>query len=346
MKNLLRICLLLFALAVPVSALEFTAPTVPDSARSFMPSSQENFGQALLEVLRDGIQAFSPQLREASGVCLSITAVAILVSVVNSIPGTVGKAAELAGTVSIAALLFQASHSMIHLATDTVTEISEYGKLLLPVMTAALAAQGSVTTSTALYTGTALFNSILSTLLTKLLMPVIYLYLALTVAGSGTGEETLLKFRDTVKSLMVWVLKIVIYVFTGYIGITGVVSGTTDAATLKAAKLTISGAVPVVGNILSDASEAVLVSASLVKNSTGLYGFFAILALWIRPFLKIAAHYLLLKATGSLCDVFGCKRISGLIQDFSGALGLLLAMTGTVCLMLLISLVCFMKGAN
>ena len=138
----------------------------------------------------------------------------------------------------------------------------------------------------------------------------------------------------------------ILYVFTGYIAISGVVSGTTDAATLKATKLTISSVVPVVGGILSDASEAVLVSATAVKNAAGLYGLFAVLAIWIGPFLQIAAHYLLLKATGALCSTFSDMSSTELVQDFTTSLGLLLAMTGTNCLMLMISLVCYLRGVG
>ena len=148
------------------------------------------------------------------------------------------------------------------------------------------------------------------------------------------------------RGICVWGLKTILYVYTGYISITGVVSGTTDAGVLKAAKLTISGVVPVVGSILSDASEAVLVSAAAVKNAAGIYGMAAILAVWIGPFLKIGVHYLILKGLAAVCSVFGVKSATGLVGDFASVMGILLAMTGTVCLMLLISTVCFLKGVG
>ena len=90
----------------------------------------------------------------------------------------------------------------------------------------------------------------------------------------------------------------------------------------------------------------VLVGAGTVKNAAGIYGMFAILSIWIGPFLHIGAHYLLLKATAAVCGVFGSKRITALIGDFSVAMGLLLAMTGTVCFLILVSTVCFMKGGS
>jgi hypothetical protein len=52
----------------------------------------------------------------------------------------------------------------------------------------------------------------------------------------------------------------------------------------------------------------------------------------------------MLKATSAVCGIFGSRILSDLIQDFSTAMGIMLAMTGSACLMLLISTVCFMKG--
>jgi len=97
--------------------------------------------------------------------------------------------------------------------------------------------------------------------------------------GQALGEEALKKLADLLKWLMTWGLKIILYLFTGYIGLTGVVSGTTDAAAMKAAKLTVSGMIPVVGGILSDASEAVLIGADAAKNAVGIYGMLAVLAI-------------------------------------------------------------------
>ena len=203
-----------------------------------------------------------------------------------------------------------------------------------------------MTASAALYAGTAAFDAALAGLISRILIPMVYIFLALSICCSAIEDDLLKKMRDLIKSSATWVLKTLLYIFTGYITLTGVISGTTDAAALKAAKMTISGVVPVVGGILSDASEAVLVGAGTVKNAVGLYGMFAIIAIWIGPFLRLGIHYLLLKVSGAVCGIFSCKQATALIQDFSSAMGLLLAMTGAVCLMLMISMVCFMKGVG
>lgn len=346
MKHFVLAIMLVFALALPASAAEITAPEVPEAGAELMPESTDSFGDGLWELVQNAVLRIRPDLREASRASLAVIAAVMMVSMLQTFSGSVKSLADMAGSVAIAAVLLLGANSLICLGGETVMELSEYGKLLLPVMTAAMAAQGGVTASAALYTGTAVFDSVLSGLIANLLVPMVYLFLALAAANSAVGEELLKKMRDFVKWFVSWCLKTLLTIFTTYMSITGVVSGTTDAATLKATKVTISSVVPVVGGILSDASEAVLVSAGLMKNAAGIYGILAVLAVFLQPFLKIGVHYLVLKLTAAVCGVFGAKRMTELIGDFSTAMGLLLAMTGSACLLQLISTVCFLKGVG
>lgn len=342
MRKVVILGILLLALAAPVYAADFTAPTPPQDVT--MPEDTANFGAGMWEIVSSALRTLKPELAQGAGVCLAVTAVVLLTSLVGSFPGKSNTVIRLVCTLALGTVLLKQTGSMVRLGTETVQELSEYGKLLIPVMTAALASQGGVTSSTALYTGTAVFDAVLSTLVGKLLVPLVYLFLAAAVANGATGQSLLKKLRDLLKWLCTWGLKTVLYLFTGYMGITGVISGTADAAAVKAAKLTISGVVPVVGGILSDASETVILSAGVMKNAVGMYGLLAIAAMWITPFLTIGVQYLMLKLTAAVCGVFGVKEASELIGDFSGAMGLVLGMTGAVCFFLLVSIVCFMKG--
>ena len=253
---------------------------------------------------------------------------------------------QLTGTIGVSVILLRPAQTLINLGIQTIESMSEYGKLLLPVMTAALAAQGGTTSSAALYTGTAVFNAVLMGVVQHLFVPMIYVFLALSIGVAVAKQDLLKNFQGLIKWGLTWILKLVLYVFTGYISLTGVITGTVDATALKATKITISGAVPVVGSILSDASETILVSAGLVKNSAGIYGLLVILSIWIGPFLKIAIQYLLLKLTAAVCGTFGSQPSTELTQNFTTAMGFLLAATGVMCLLLLISTVCFMRGVT
>lgn len=344
MKKCLLILMLLAFLVYPVSAMEFTAPAVPESAEQYMPNSQETFAQGLWYIIKNAISALRPEIGKAFGVCLSLIVTVLLISILSNFSERESGSIRLTGAVMIGVLLLQPVNTLIQLGANTVTELSNYGKLLLPVMTAAVAAQGGATSSAALYTGTVFFDSLLTSIISRVIVPAIYIYLCLSVTNSAVDQDMLKKVKDSVKWGMTWCLKTILYIFTGYLTITRVVSGVVDASALKAAKLTISGVVPVVGGILSDATETILLSASVMKSTAGIYGIFAVLAVCVSPFLQIGLQYLLLKLSCGVCNIFGYKPAVALLGDFTGAMGLVLAMTGTVCILLLVSLVCFMKG--
>lgn len=346
MRKLIILLLLIPLIIQPTYAMDFSAPAPPDSAQEYLPRQSTSFTEDLWYIIRKAIGNLMPSLSEAAGACVSVLAVGLFVSTLNGFNSLSARSVELVGVLSVATALLLPSNSLVSLGVHTIEGISEYGKLLIPVVTASLAAEGSSITSATLYTGTILFNTVITVAISKLLIPMLYAYIAISIAKSVINESMLGSIHKFIKWLMTWTLKISIYIFTGYLGITSVITGKVDAAAVKAAKIAISGTVPVIGNIISDASETILVSASLMKNAAGTYGLLAIIALWIGPVLKIGAQYLTLKITGAVSDVFGCKQIVSLIQDFSSAMGFLVAMTGTLCLLFFVSIVCFMKGAG
>lgn len=334
----------LTCLVLPVSAMEFQAPLAPDSAQIYMPDEQETFGEGLWYIVRSALAELRPEIANASELCLSMIIVVLLLRIAGGLSERSAGVLRLVCAVILGIMFLEPANTMIRLGANTVAQISEYGKLLIPVMTAAIAAQGGATTSAVLYTGTVFFNSLLTSFITGAVVPALYIYLCLCIAWCATAHETIKNAQNLLKWLITWSLKWVLYIFTAYVSITGVVSGTVDASALKAAKITLSGAVPVVGNILADATETILVSAGIMKNSAGIYGIFAILAICVGPFVQIGVQYILLKLTGAICGIFNYKPGCSLVKDFSVVMGFVLAMTGTVCVLLLVSIVCFMRG--
>ena len=344
MIRLLFGILFALSLSIPASASEIQAPEVPKSAMDLMPENTDSFGNALVELLRKGILLIQPELDGALRTCSGILICALLYSILPILSEKLTEPMAMAWSVALGTVMLQRTGTMIGYAADALRQICDYGKLLCPVLTTALAAQGGITASAALYTGTIAFITLLSILVSRLLIPLVYLFLLFSVAGSAIGEGFFRNLADGVKHLLTWLLKTLLIVFTTYMSVTGVVSGTTDAAALKTAKVTLSSVVPVVGGILSDASESVLVSMDILKNAAGIYGILAVLALFMGPFVKVGVQYLLLKGSAALCSLFGDKRISSLIGDFSTAMGLLVAMVAAGCVLILISTVCYLKG--
>lgn len=336
--------LLLVICMLPKSAAEaFIAPEVPEDAAQWMPQDTGDFGGGLLEMLRKLLPDLRSDFLSAVKSGVAIYACFLMISILKG-AGEGYSPAELAGAVCISFAVIRTSQSMISLAFETVTKISEYSKLFLPVITAASAAQGGITSATALYIGTTAFTSFASNAITRGLLPSVYFFLAAAIANCVLGDGIMKQLKEMIKKFSSWFLKTVLTIFMTYMSITGAVSGTADKAALKATKAAISTAVPVIGSSLAEASDALLISIGIAKNAVGIYGIFALLAVFLSPFMRIGMHYLVLKATAALCMFPDSKRLTDLVSDFSSALGLLLGITGCICVLSLIGAVCFMRG--
>ena len=341
-KALIIIIILFLFSITTVNALEFETPEAPPGVERYMPEENTSFINGVWHVIKTAISDIRPDIKEAATTSLSLIAVAMLVSVVSHFSGMTEQVIRLSTAVSLGVLMLKSTDSFINLGRETIAELSDYGKLLLPSLAAATAANGATSSSVALYSGTYLFVTVLSTLISKCVIPFIYIHLCLSICNCAFRTDSFNGIRKFSKWLPTWLLKTIMCIFTGYMGITGAVSGSVDSATLKATKLTINGAVPVVGSALSDASETILLSAGIMKNTIGIYGIFVFLAICIRPFFKIAVHYLLLKFTTAICGSLTPSG-SNLLQEMTTTMGIILAATGVCCLMLLISVVCFIR---
>ena len=123
-------------------------------------------------------------------------------------------------------------------------------------------------------------------------------------------------------------------------------AGATDELTLKAAKGVVSAAIPVVGSMISEASQAILTSAGVIRQASGAFGMLAVLATALGPFCRIGAQYLALRATAALGGFVAQKEQTGLLGCAAEAMGDLLAMTGSVAVMVLVAVCAFLKAVN
>jgi stage III sporulation protein AE len=190
---------------------------------------------------------------------------------------------------------------------------------------------------------TVLFSQLLIDCMDQFLIPMVYSYVVISCACAAVGNTGLDKLAGLIKSGATFLLTSILLVFVGYLTASGAIAGSVDASAVKAAKLAISRAVPVVGGILADASETVLAGAGTLKSSVGAAGMLVILAICLIPFLRLAIHYLMYKVTAALCATIAQPRLSKLIDGIGGAFGLVLGMTGAAGLVLMISLVSALK---
>lgn len=296
----------------------------------------------LLSVLGGGAgNAF----REAAGSLVLLLCVVLVCGVCGALregAGAQGETLHIAASVAVTAICAGGMTGMIARAGEAITDMSLYAQTLVPAMAALQAAMGQPGAAVARSGATMLFSGILSGVIRSVLFPMTYVYILLLAVNAALPRQTLTRMASFIKKSVTAALTISLTLFVAYFTISGAVAGSADAMAVKSARVSISAAVPVVGGILAEASEALLLGGGVMKNALGLFGILVIAGIVLEPVLGLAARWILFKLGAALAGPLADERISGLLDGLSDAFGMVMGMTATCAFLLFISVLTMM----
>lgn len=243
-----------------------------------------------------------------------------------------------AGILAITLIAAGNLKSLLGIGVTTIEQLEIFSKALLPTLAAAVAASGGIVSAGTKQVATVIFAELVISLIRNLLLPLLYFYIGTAAAAAMLPEQRLERIAAGICKGITWILTGSLVLFTGYLTISGAVTGSADELTIQLTRSAIGTAVPVVGNIINDATLSVLSGASILKNSIGVVGMLSILAVCLLPFLHLGIQYLLYKLAAFLAGSIGTDTLMKLIDALGTAFGLILGMTGTSALLLLISI--------
>ena len=232
MRRILLAALALLLLAMPVHAQEPAEPDVTFGAENLeqaldeqtrealsdaSPTSAGDFGKELWHIVSSAISGAGLALRPALVSAGKVLAAAMLCAFASSAQETdaMKLPAQLAGAFAITALCTRDVSSMIGLARETVTKLSDFTALLLPVLSSSLAASGGSVSAGTLRAGGSFAMSLLTKLASGVLIPLVYVYILLSAAECATDGGGLGKIRALGGRAISLLIKGLCAVFTG-----------------------------------------------------------------------------------------------------------------------------------
>ncbi len=249
----------------------------------------------------------------------------------------------LASALVIASACLGDVNSVAAMAQATLAEMNEFSKLLIPTLSTIAAGSGAVSSAGVKYAATALFMDVLISLAEKLLLPVLWLYAAALVACAATGDKRLGGAVKLMKWLCKTALTLLVSAFTLYLSVAGIAASGADAAAAKTAKAAISTLVPVVGRMVADASESLVVGAGLIRSAAGVFGLVAVIALCTAPFLAMGLRYLVFKAVAAVAGLIAGERIGALTEGIAALYGMLMATVGCGAIFMFLSIISLIR---
>lgn len=233
--------------------------------------------------------------------------------------------------------------SLLSLGRETMEILSLFSKALLPTLSAVSAASGALSAAPAKYAASMLFLDLLMNAANALVFPFICAYLAALLADAALPGSKLAAAVKLLKWACGFVMTALVTAFTAYLSLTGLLSASRDALAVKATKTFLSSALPLVGRMVSEASESLVAGAGVLRASLGVFGMLAVLSLCLLPFVSLGLRYLVFKLVAALACVVSGERLSRLIEGVSTACGMLLGLVGTEAAMLYLSIISLIK---
>ncbi|MGI5986190.1 MAG: stage III sporulation protein AE [Oscillospiraceae bacterium] len=304
----------------------------------------EGFKSILDEIKGSFFSIFKSALKSAAKMLTVIILCSTVTSAMNE--GGIRDMVTLSGKIAVSAIAISNVSSFLGMGMDTLLKLSDFSKALLPVMCTAAASAGAITSASAKYAATAMFMDVLITVAANIIMPLISIYLAAVIANAALSKDSLTNVSKLLKWVCTTSLTLLMTAFTTYLGFSGLISGKADEFATKLTKSALGTAMPVVGSIISDTAETLVAGAGMIRNAIGVFGFLAVAAICITPFLTLGAHYLVYKGTSALSEALTEKRMGELISDIGTAFGMLLGLVGAGSIMLFFSVISSMKAVN
>lgn len=234
-------------------------------------------------------------------------------------------------------LLASSFFASIAIADQVLGQILGFMKALVPAYFLAVAFSGGSMTSAALYEVTLAGISILEWLCASLFLPLVRVYILLTLAGHMTKEDILSKLTELLGNMIQWGIKSMIGLVLGFHMIQGLVLPYVDSMKNTALQRVVS-VIPGIGQGAGTISQIVLGSGVLIKNTMGAAAVVILLILTLIPLLQLMVLMVLYQGVAAVMQPVCDKRFVSCVYDIGKGHRLLIKIVMSALLLFIISI--------
>lgn len=246
----------------------------------------------------------------------------------------------------IVSIMLVSFGTVLTMGTKIINEMVGFMYATVPILITLLVSGGNITTGGIFHPIMLMVVEVSATIIKNGFIPLIFFSTILTIVNNISDKIQLTRLASFIKQITSWSLGIILTVFIAIVSLQGSLGAVIDGVTSKAAKFAISTFIPVVGKTLADAADTVIGCTLLIKNAAGIAVMIGILVICIIPLIKIMAIVALYKAASALFEPISEKRITDCINDISGSMLHIFALTAAVAFMFMISVTALISAGN
>jgi len=291
------------------------------------------------------------ELRQNLGLAVQIIMIALMSGLLEQLKGNFSSegVSQIAFyvTYAILATLVVGSFLQIYdIAKEVIGTVSNFMKILLPILVGLITASGSMSVTSLLYPLILTMSQFVTYFMTAFLLPISMIAFVLNLVSVISKKVKVSKIPKVLKSFSVWSMGILLTIFVGLLSLEGTIGSSIDGITAKTAKFLFSSGIPVVGKLLGDSVDTILGSTILIKDAVGFIGIMVLFGSALAPIIKILSLMAVFYITSAIIQPFADERICRCLSDTAENGKIVLGVVITVCIMCIIATVALMKMSN
>lgn len=320
-----------------------------------------NIGEAFTQSIKGNIdhnfiflsasKLFGQEIKVAIELMVSVLIIVIIHSIFKAITENLGnsssgKVVYFIQYLIIVTVVINTFVNILDLTKDAIKDLTDFMGLLIPLMTTLMLTTGSITTTSIIQPILIFAMQFIGNFINSFLIPILLVSITLAIISNISDRVQIDKLSKFLKSSIVWILGIILTLFTCTLSLEGTLSSSVDGLTSKTAKAAVSNFIPVVGKIMGDTVETVIGCGNILKNSVGIIGVIIVLGIVLVPMIKIVVLWISFQLTSALCEAVADGKIVKLISQIADGYKILSAILFSVSVMFIIGITLVLKITN
>lgn len=294
---------------------------------------------------------FSNELSFAIDIMIDVILIIIINSIFKAIIENLGNSNSAQITyfiqyLVIVTLVINTFVSILDLTKESITNIVNFMTVLIPLLVTLMLSTGSLVSSSMVEPILLIMVNIVGNFINAFLIPLLLISISISIVSNISDKVQIERLSKFLKSSIVWILGILLTIFTSTLSLQGSLTSSVDGMTAKTAKAAVSNFVPVVGKILGDTVDSVIGCGNILKNSVGIIGVIVVIGIVFVPVIKIFILWVSFKLTSAVCEVVADTKIVKLIDQIADSYKILLGILISVSVMFIIGITLVIKMTN
>ena len=303
------------------------------------------------KIIKNIWKIFGSEIINSISVIGSVIIIVIIHSIIKSISDglenkSISKITYYVQYILIVTLIMTSFSDILSMVKESIENLVGFMNLLIPILITLMITTGNITSASMLQPILIFIITLIGNFIKDVIIPIVLVSTALGIVSKISDRLQIDKLSKFFKSSVVWILGVVLTLFVGLVSLEGTLSGSVDGITAKTTKAAVSSFIPVVGKILGDAVDTVIGCSVILKNALGIVGVIIIIAICVKPIIKLVILMAMYYLGASLCQPIADGKIIKLLEQMGDTFKLLLGILCSVSVMLIIGVTLVVKISN